>query len=54
VSVQQAARDAETILGLDLYRETAYLRLMLAHAAAGTGPAHCWSTSEAAPGSLMT
>jgi SARP family transcriptional regulator, regulator of embCAB operon len=31
----QAARDAETVLGLDPYRETAYLRLMLAHAAAG-------------------
>jgi DNA-binding SARP family transcriptional activator len=31
----QAARDAETILRLDPYRETAYLRLMLAHAAAG-------------------
>jgi DNA-binding SARP family transcriptional activator len=31
----QAARDAETILRLDSYRETAYLRLMLAHAAAG-------------------
>ena len=31
----QAARDAETLLRLDPYRETAYLRLMLAHAAAG-------------------
>jgi len=31
----QAARDAETILRLDPYRETAYQRLMLAHAAAG-------------------
>jgi DNA-binding SARP family transcriptional activator len=31
----QDARDAETILRLDPYRETAYLRLMLAHAAAG-------------------
>ena len=31
----QAARDAETILRLDPYRETAYLRLMLTHAAAG-------------------
>jgi DNA-binding SARP family transcriptional activator len=31
----QAARDAETILQLDPYRETAYQRLMLAHAAAG-------------------
>jgi DNA-binding SARP family transcriptional activator len=31
----QAARDAETVLRLDPYRETAYRRLMLAHAAAG-------------------
>jgi DNA-binding SARP family transcriptional activator len=31
----QAARDAETVLRLDPYRETAYQRLMLAHAAAG-------------------
>lgn len=31
----QAARDAETVLLLDPYRETAYQRLMLAHAAAG-------------------
>jgi DNA-binding SARP family transcriptional activator len=31
----QAARDAETVLRLDPYRETAYLRLMLAQAAAG-------------------
>jgi DNA-binding SARP family transcriptional activator len=31
----QAARDAEAVLRLDPYRETAYLRLMLAQAAAG-------------------
>ena len=31
----QAARDAETVLELDPYRERAYRQLMLAHAAAG-------------------
>ena len=31
----QAARDAETVLELDPYRESAYRQLMLAHAAAG-------------------
>jgi Bacterial transcriptional activator domain len=37
----QAARDAETILRLDPYRETTYLRLMLAQSPPATGPARC-------------
>jgi DNA-binding SARP family transcriptional activator len=37
----QAARDAETILRLDPYRETTYLRLMLAQSPPATEPARC-------------